>query len=72
LGSRPTRRTIKWVFTARCTFSKARTSIWRTRSRETVLARILQKLLARGCEVPLLDGGMLGRHMKIAHPPLQR
>src|SRR5258708_14414393 len=34
--------------------------------------RILQKLLARSCEVPLLDGGMLGRNVEIAHPPLQR
>ena len=26
---------VMWLFTAFCTFSKARTSIWRTRSRET-------------------------------------
>ena len=26
---------VMWLFTAFCTFSNARTSIWRTRSRET-------------------------------------
>ena len=34
--------------------------------------RVLQKLLARTREVPLLDGGMLGRDVEIPHPPLQR
>src|SRR5260370_14883559 len=34
--------------------------------------RIAQKLLARSCEAPLLDGGMLGRNVEIAHPPLQQ
>jgi hypothetical protein len=37
-----------------------------------VLLRTFRKLLARACEVPLLDGDMLDRNMEIAHPPLQR
>ena len=31
-----------------------------------------QELLADICEVPLMDHGVLGRDVKVAHPPLQR